>query len=95
MQLNILKIRNIFSTDSFADVIESFVPSSTYREARKDTHMFKERQSEKRFREQGGDTKQGTITIECKEGKVIFLPDAAENPEFKVKVIAEKFEEKK
>jgi len=49
MQLNILKIRNIFSTDSFADVFESFVLSSTYREARKDTHMLKERQLVKRF----------------------------------------------
>jgi len=49
MQLNILKIRNIFSTGSFADVIESFVLSSTYREARKDTRMLKERQSVKRF----------------------------------------------
>ena len=44
MRLNILKIRNIFSTDSFADVIESVVLSSTYREARKDTQMLKERQ---------------------------------------------------
>jgi len=40
MQLNILKIRNIFSTDSFTDVIESIVLVSTYRKACKDTHML-------------------------------------------------------
>jgi len=47
------------------------------------------------FVNRAGETKNGTITIEGKEGKVIFLLEAAENPEFKVKVIAEKFEEKK
>ena len=47
------------------------------------------------FVNRAGETKNGTITIEGKEGKVIFLLEALENPEFKVKVIAEKFEEKK
>ena len=47
------------------------------------------------FVNRAGDTKNGTITIEGKEGKVIFLLEAAENPEFKVKVIAERFEEKR
>ena len=42
-----------------------------------------------------GETKNGTITIEGKDGKIIFLLQAAENPEFKVRVLADKFEEKK
>ena len=45
------------------------------------------------FVNRAGDTKNGTITIEGKEGKVIFLLEAKENPEFKVKVVAERFEE--
>ncbi len=47
------------------------------------------------FVNKAGDTKHGTITIEGKNGIVSFLLVAAENPEFKIKVIAEKFEEKK
>ena len=42
-----------------------------------------------------GETKHVTITIEGKEEKVIFLLEAVENSEFKVKEIAERFEEGK
>ncbi|MES1219009.1 MAG: hypothetical protein ABUT20_26110 [Bacteroidota bacterium] len=45
------------------------------------------------FINRAGETKNGTITIEGKDGKVTFIMQAAENPEFRIKVIAEKFEE--
>lgn len=47
------------------------------------------------FVNQAGDTKHGTITIEGKQGKVVFLLQADENPEFKIKVVADQFEERK
>lgn len=47
------------------------------------------------FVNKAGDTKHGTITISGKNGKVVFLMEAEENPEFKVRVIVERFEEKK
>lgn len=47
------------------------------------------------FVNRNGETKNGTITIEGKNGSVIFLMQAKENPEFKIRVKADKFEEKK
>ena len=47
------------------------------------------------FVNRSGETKNATITIEGKGGTVVFLLEAEENEEIRVKVIAEKFEERK
>ena len=47
------------------------------------------------FTKEGEDTRNATITIEGKEGKVSFLMEVAEMPDRKIRVLAETFEEKK
>jgi hypothetical protein len=47
------------------------------------------------FINRAGETKNATLTIEGKDGRIVFLLAAAENPEFRIKVLADKFEEKK
>lgn len=47
------------------------------------------------FINRAGETKNATLTIEGKNGRIVFLLAAAENPEFRIKVLADKFEEKK
>ena len=47
------------------------------------------------FTKEGEDTRNATITLEGKEGKVSFLMEIAEMPDRKIRVLAETFEEKK
>ena len=42
-----------------------------------------------------GQTFSLTITIEGKEGKITFLAEMAEMPDQKIRIVVEKFEEKK
>ncbi|HKH62500.1 MAG TPA: hypothetical protein VKA49_16770 [Flavitalea sp.] len=61
------------------------------------TKSFKDGKSviKAEFVKEGEDARNATITIEGKEGKVIFLMEVAEMPDRKIRVLAETFEEKK
>lgn len=43
---------------------------------------------------QNGETKQVTITIDGKDGKIVFLGSVDDEPEHKIRMYADKFEEK-
>jgi hypothetical protein len=46
------------------------------------------------FTREGEDSKNATITIEGKDGKVSFLMEIDEMPDKKIRIVADKFEEK-
>ena len=61
------------------------------------TRSFKDGKSviKAAFTREGEDTRNATITIEGKDGRVSFLMEIAEMPDRKIRVLAETFEEKK